>query len=512
MNRIAFIDLGSNSVRYVVMEIADNLSYKLIYQQKDSIRLSEGLCLENKLIPVAIARALEALQSFANIGEKLAVNKTIAVATAAVRQAVNGEEFINIVKQKTGFKLQCISGIEEARLGFIGVANTIDLNDYIMFDLGGASTEVSLIRNRQIVQSHSFPFGALILKEQFQKGRELTEDEAVKMNRYIQKQLDEQKWLKGVKLPIIGIGGTVRNIGKMIQKNYNYPISKLHNYEIGLDSFNILNDTLSTLNITQRKKIPGLSSERADIIIHGMSIINNLLKYCKGNKLIISGSGLREGLFYDYYGQHYRHNEIILKDPLEHSAKNYLLNTSLCADKHSLTKLTTDLFNQLSPLHDYSQRLRTLLHISTTFHDIGQLVNYYSYTKHTIYMLLNAPLYGLTHREQAMLAFISGFSQGVDQKLINRFLSAQLLNKNDWKIVRKLSLILTIAITLDEYYKDEIQSIDTFIKNENVYLTIFLKENTGSKFMSSKLEKIKKQFKKEYGLVLHFIESHIQAL
>lgn len=87
-----------------------------------------------------------------------------------------------------------------------------------------------------------------------------------------------------------------------------------------------------------------------------------------------------------------------------------------------------------------------------------------------------------------------------------------MLNKNDWKIVRKLSLILTIAITLDEYYKDEIQSIETFIKNENVYLTIFLKENTGSKFMSSKLEKIKKQFKKEYGLVLHFIESHIQAL
>ena len=163
MERIAFIDLGSNSVRFVIYEISDTGSYRLLYQEKDSIRLSENMWGDHKLTQEAMNRALVSLQSYVHMAKAFEVDTIKAVATAAVRLANNGDEFINLVKQDTGLELECISGVEEARLGFLGVINTIGLKDFVIFDLGGASTEVTLVRNRQIEKSVSLPIGALTL-------------------------------------------------------------------------------------------------------------------------------------------------------------------------------------------------------------------------------------------------------------------------------------------------------------------------------------------------------------
>ena len=271
MERIAFIDLGSNSVRFVIYEISDTGSYRLIYQEKNSIRLSENMWGNHKLTEPAMNRALVSLQSYVHMAKALEVNSIKAVATAAVRLAKNGDEFIETVKRETGLDLECISGEEEARLGFLGVINTIGLKDFVIFDLGGASTEVTLVRNRQIEQSVSLPIGALTLTGTYQKGDEFTDKEYNKMIKAIRKAIEEQPWLKNTKMPLLGIGGTARNIAKMDQRKLSYPITKLHNYEIPYHRFTELLDEVRSKPLAQRKKINGLSSERADIIIAGIT-------------------------------------------------------------------------------------------------------------------------------------------------------------------------------------------------------------------------------------------------
>ncbi len=501
MKRIAFIDLGSNSVRYIVMEIAEDLNYKLIYQQKETIRLSEGLSTHNRLTDEAIKRAIAALQSFAVTGQKMKVDDTIAIATAAVRQASNGQDFIDLVAQKTNFHIQCISGEEEARLGYIGVVNTLALSDFVLFDLGGASVEVSLIRDRKIVHSRSFPIGALTLKERFQKGDEITKTEYKKMIAYLQDLFGEEPWLNDVKLPLVGIGGTVRNIGKINQRKHNYPIPKLHHYELALHHFQPLLGEILQKKLSQRKKISGLSSERADIIIPGMTIVNELLEMTQGTSLIVSGNGLREGLFYDYYGREYNHNQPILDNSLRQSVENYFLNLHCEEKEHVLevVSITDTLFSKLQTLHGCSERYRDILYAASMLHDAGKVVNYYSHPKHSTYMILNGPLYGITHQEQTIAAFIGGFSHGIDNKLARLFVCAQSLLDDDWKIIRRLSLLLAVAENLSGAYEGIISAVTPTITDKKVILELKLSEAPPPIVPLSDMPKIQKQFKKEYG-------------
>lgn len=276
MKRIAFIDLGSNSVRFVIYEISKTGSYRLIYQEKNSVRLSENMWGSQKLTNEAMERSLRSLKAFVHMAEAMEVDTIKAVATAAVRLAKNGDIFIKTVKEQTGLDLECIAGEEEARLGFLGVINTIGLKDFIIFDLGGASTEVTLVRDRHITEVISLPIGALTLTGTYQKGEEYTPKELEKMTKAVRNVIKEHTWLRNVKLPLLGIGGTARNIAKMDQRKLSYPIIKLHNYEIPYHRFHEIFEDVKGKSLEERKKISGLSSERADIIIAGLTIVEEL--------------------------------------------------------------------------------------------------------------------------------------------------------------------------------------------------------------------------------------------
>lgn len=509
MKKIAFIDLGSNSVRFVIMGInAIDNSFKLIHQQKEAIRLSEGLNENNELTEEAIKRALFALRTFAKIAKHLDVEETIAVATAAVRLAKNGKDFIAKVYEETGFKINCITGEEEAKYGYLGVINTMDLNDFVLFDLGGASIEITLVKDREIQNTHSFPMGALTLTEKFKHKKELRPQDVEALCKYIRELFAEQKWLKDVNLPLVGIGGTVRNIGKMDQRKRNYPIHKLHNYELSHSALEILLDELSQKNLSQRKKMSGLSAERADIIIPGIHIINELFKYSKGTTLFVSGCGLREGLFYDYYSQKYCEGRNIREDVLIDSAENFLATMQMDYNVHVkfVRDLANKMFTQWQKIHKCDERMRKLLEVAAILHDSGKSVNYYSHAVHSAYVVLNAPIYGLSHQEQAICAFLAGFSHGIKSKIPKGFLNSQLLTNHDWKIIRRVSLILAIAESLDESLEQGIIDINTKISDDIVTLNIDAKEDYNVGLFSLSLQKLRKQFNKEYkrDLVVNF--------
>lgn len=504
MKRIAFIDLGSNSVRFVVSEIDSNGSYKLIYQQKESIRLSEGMWAENTLTEVAISRALRTLRGFGQMSQAMEVTRTIAVATAAVRLAKNGPSFLKRVKKETGISIKCISGEEEARLGFLGVVNTMDVNDFILFDLGGASIEVTLVKNRIIQKSFSFPMGALTVTGRFRSSNDLSTDEFNSMNEYIQTTFSTKKWLKNIKLPIIGIGGTIRTLGKMDQRKINYPISKLHNYELPLNRLHDMYKDIAAKSLTQRRKLPGLSADRADIIVAGLAIISNLVNYTKGIELRVSGCGLREGLFYDYYGENFAKGNVLIENILYESAENFLrlLPNEQPDHAYYVANLTDSLFRQWAPLHNLPLRWGRLLHVSALLHDSGKVINYYSHARHSAYMILNTNLYGLTHREQAFCAFAAAYSHGTSGKIPKNFRSSLFLSGEDWVAVRKASLILALAEAIDENHQQSVIFTETIIETTKVRLILHIKPGTKTDFFTVLVEKLQRQFKKDYGKIL----------
>jgi exopolyphosphatase/guanosine-5'-triphosphate,3'-diphosphate pyrophosphatase len=496
---IAIIDLGSNSARLIVMHIYHNGAYNLVYNQKESVRLSEGMEEDNNLQGPAIERAIHTLRTFAHLCQLHKVDKIIAVATAAVRNANNGPDFVKTIQATTGIPLETISGEREAMIGSVAVTNTIDIADALLFDLGGGSTELTLIRDHKVAELFSVPFGAITLSERFQTQDKITDEMLADLNNSIMDKLTAIPWLANLNLPLIGIGGTARNIAKMDQRRKNYPFPKIHNYHMGTMSLDSLWKILIKTNLSQRRKLPGLSSERADIIIAGMNIVKALFEVSAGSQFIISGCGLREGLFMDYYLTRHCHEDG-MPDILMHSTRNMLLfykGNTLHA--YHVAYLATTMFDGWQELHKMTGRERVLLKVAAFLHDIGITINYYDHARHSAYLVENARLFGLTHREQMLVAAIAGWHHGMNAKSMRR-IYYEFLDEPDWAIVRKLALILALAESLDQTQMSVIQTIT--VKLDPTFAEISLTTYDNAFIERQAITKYLKWFRKEMHIPL----------
>ncbi|MCX7780557.1 MAG: exopolyphosphatase [Negativicutes bacterium] len=500
MERIGIIDLGSNSARLIVMNIYYNGAYNLVYHQKEAIRLGEGMGDSAYLQPASVERAVATLKVFAHMCQIVKADKIYAVATAAVRNAVNGADFLEVATKATNIPIKIISGETEARLGYLGIANTIDVSDAILFDLGGGSVELTLMRNRKIDRSVSLPLGSVNLSEKFKTQDKVSEAQLMSLRSFLMRQLAEVPWLDGAGLPLIGVGGTARNIAKMDQRQKNYPFAKVHNYRMSPMALENLWRALIKTNHSQRKKFPGLSSERADTIIAGITLVKTLFDITEGTNLIISGCGLREGLFMQHYLT--RENKpLVLPDILEHSTRNMLLfyKGNIEHAEH-VAELAAGLFDDLADIHNLGPRDKTLLNVAAMLHDIGITINYYDHARHSAYLVENARLFGLTHREQIFAAVIAGWHNGPSAKYARNKIYSEFLGEADWLAARKLALLLALAESLDSTQMQIVKQAKATVRDGKLILCLYTAGNAAIEIQDAL--QYKKWCRKELGLEL----------
>lgn len=505
MQRIAIIDIGSNSARLVVSHIYKNGAYNMVYNQKEALRLSQKVDGQNMLTEEAFTSTIDTLKSFAYMCKIYQADKIIAVATAAIRNAANGKELIARAAQETDIRLHIISGKTEAYISYLGVINTLDVKNGIIFDLGGGSTELILFKNRKILESVSIPLGAVNTTSMFNIRNEMPPEVFTKLSTFIMDCLAKYPWLKQKNLPLIGVGGTARTVAKIIQRAKKYPATKIHNYAYPLQTFRSFFNKLRTTNLEQRKKISGLSSERSDIILAGSSIISCLLEATGAKKLITSGCGLREGLFYDYYSKS-NNVALIAKNILERSRENTLnLFEADTRHAHHITKLALTMFDGWTELHKIRKGYRRLLETAALLHDIGITINFYSHARHSAYMIQNAKLFGLTHKEQIITSAIAGWHNGVSKNYFKDRFYKEILTESNWKLINKLALLLALSESLDYSEARMVRGLSTSFDKKNAVLKIY-----ADNIPSIEMHQIKSHltwFKKTFGADLS-IEIH----
>lgn len=456
MERIAIIDLGSNSIRFVIMQIGAHGAYRLVYQEKKSIRLAEGMTMDSRqLTEEAQQRALKCLSVYSHIIAVQKVKKVMAVATAAVRNAINGASFLKRVRLTTGIPMTIISGKAEAALGFSGVIHTIDRKDFLLFDLGGASVEISLVKDKKRIHSVSIPMGAVTLTEMFQSSGDVSYNKINEIREFIQKKLSEIPWFPKEPMEVIGVGGTVRNLAKVHQRASSYPLPKLHNYNLPVENLFSMVKSICSKSYEERQKISGLSSERADIIIAGALVVQGIVRKAKSSYLTISGCGLREGLFFHYYDPLYDKENHWRNDMLFSSVKNYLYTLPVEYDFHTsyVTAMALSMFDQWKKMHHLNDRMRRILAAAGLLHDTGTIVNYYSHARHSAYITANAHIFGWSHREQIMCALICAFHHGYSSKFLKSNTHVRILSDLQMKEVRMMALSLALAEGLDESHE-----------------------------------------------------------
>lgn len=449
MQRIAIIDIGSNSARLVISHIYKNGSYNMVYNQKEALRLSQKVNKENMLTEEAFTSTLETMKSFAYMCKIYHAEKIIAVATAAIRNAHNGGQLVQQVAEETGINLKIIPGTTEAFISYLGVINTLDVKDGIIFDLGGGSTELILFKDRKIQESVSLPLGAVNTTSMFNTRNEMAPTTLSKLSGYLQAKLDQYPWVKQKGLPLIGVGGTARTIAKIIQRSKKYPVTKIHNYAYSVPIFEEYFTMLKDTNLEQRRKISGLSSERSDIILAGSAIIYNLLQATGCTNVITSGCGLREGLFFEYYAKE-KNVPMVADNILERSRENILhLYTTDTAHARHITSLALSMFDSWKELHGLSDTYRPLLETAALLHDIGITINFYSHARHSAYMIQNAQIFGLTHQQQLIAAAVAGWHNGVSKNYFRTRVHKELISEANWKVINKLALLLALAESMD---------------------------------------------------------------
>ncbi len=502
--KIAIIDLGSNSVRMLLMKVNQDGSYKMLDEVKDMVRLSQGMGDENMLKPLPIKRTMNTLNLFRKLIQVHQADQIIPIATAAVRNAANQELFIQKVKVETGFDFRVASGEEEAYYGYLGFINTMRVDAGVMIDIGGASTEIGWIENRKLKKAVSLPFGAVTLTEKFFGREDISTEKIKKLQHFIKKQLEPLEWLKPLKgYPVIGMGGTIRTLAKMNKHVIGYPLESLHNYQMESDEVEAACQQLNIGTLTEIRQIPGINKDRSDIITAGVAPLHVLMKKLEAPKLMISGNGLREGVFFEQYLKETGYPGKILDEVTFHSVDNVLKNFEMNLDHcHHVRKLALALFDQTTELHGLGKEERRLLSVASLLHDIGMYIDYYNHHKHGFYLALNARLNGLRNRERVMCAYIVGMHRESDLKE-DWHAYQMLIDENDLEIIRKLSIFLRIAEKLDRSEYASVEDLVCYISDEDVQ--VMVKTNNTPDLEIATAMTFQKDFKKMFGRKLYIV-------
>lgn len=468
MKNIGVIDIGSNSMRLVLVEIGKKNYFRIIDEVKETVRLGMDMSPNGELNPLRMEKALSTLAAFKSLCEGLGSCNIFPVATEAVRRAANQKEFLNRIKSTLSMEIRVLSGAEEAYYDYFGVVNSLDFSNALIMDIGGSSTELIWVKNKGKKEAISLPFGALNISERFNLTEKMTSNTEKELAKFLQGQFKKVTWLEEVReLPLIGVGGTVRNIGKISRKAINYPVDRSHNYQMAASEVLTIYDSLKFKNPEQRRKIKGLSKERCDMFIGAFSVAAALMTFCGNPQLIVSGSGLREGLIYEIL-----RGEQVIKDVLGSSLNNVMKTLKLDkAHAYHVWNLAESLYTQLKPLHKINGNAVKILKTSALLNDCGKRINYYNYHKHNFYMITNFPINGLSHKELIMAAYTMMLSVKENFDIDNSQY-VTLLTEEDRYVIQRLGIILRLAESFDRKRNGNITKVECTLKSDSVCLHI----------------------------------------
>ncbi|PLX31875.1 MAG: hypothetical protein C0604_06185 [Clostridiales bacterium] len=472
MKKIAIVDLGSNSIHMNIMRINEHGGYSVFDSAKETVRLSEGLQQDGILKKDPMDRAIKALRYFKRLAEVAEVVEIHVIATAAVRMAKNKEIFIGRVKEEVGFELKIVSGRSEAYYDYLAVVNSIEVEDCVIIDIGGASTEIVLVINRKLEESVSLPFGSVTLTEKF-SGTESKKNRVKAACKHVRNQMDAIPWKSRLKgLRIIGLGGTIRAIGKIDRSFNKYPIKNMHNYRMVHSELERVFSLVFKKEDEELRYVEGLESRRAEVIALGMVPLRVLVGYTGAMGISISGQGLRDGFFYESFFKA-SGEPIVVDDVLRHSCDNTMKRFNVNPVHSEQVKfISLRLFDLFKDFHSFDSNDRKVLEIASVFHDAGMHIEYYDHHIHGMYLLIYGKINGLTNHEHLKVAFLVGNHRESSVKAKMKEYST-LFSKKDIKSILKLSIFLKMAEQLDRSLNSLIKDIKIRIEGRKAVIEIY---------------------------------------
>lgn len=443
---IAAIDIGSNSGRIVVVQREASGHLEVLEEARAALRLVRDLDRGRELSDQAMARTIRALRGFRAVAVGAGVEHTLAVATAAVREAPNGAYLLQRIHQETGIRVDVIDGEQEARYAFLGAVHGLPVEHGMLVDVGGGSMQIVHFRDRAMRRYWTLPLGALRLSDRFLASDPPSAAEAAKLVDHV------RETFAAASIPslardetVIGTGGSIRNLAKIDRRRRPYPIPRIHAYVLSLPSLAEVVDLVLSRQDSARSAVAGLNADRADSITGGALCVRTFLEAVGAPHIQVSGQGMREGLILESFGQATPSPARVRQAGVHALAARF---TTWRPETALRRVFIANLLLEHVP-GGAAAELRDALQHAATLLDIGRSIDYYQRHEHTATIATRGVLAGFSHRAIALVAAVAR-SASDDRPRVKEY--APLLQPKDRAGVASMGTLLALADDLERLY------------------------------------------------------------
>lgn len=460
--RLAAIDIGTNSIRCIVVEVPDKGDFRVLDDEKATVRLGEGLAATGAISPAAIERAREALARMRKIIDGLGVKAVEAVATSAVRKASNGQAFLAAMEAETGIRIRIIDGREEAELAALSARHHFEMANarYLLVDIGGGSVEIVSAVGSHIEEIVSLELGAVFLTEKFLARDPIPDKDFQRLRKHLRRELEQA--MEDREFPIqylIGSGGTMTTIGSMVVAMRKERYDSVQGYEVLHSEVEHLLAMLQRMSCKERREVVGLSPERADIIVAGVAVVAELMRIYGANVLKINERGIREGLILLSLQKHGWLERRRTPRDWRTSVRDFARSCHV-DETHGeqVASLALRIYDALARPFGLDDRGRQLLEAAALLHDVGYFISYAKHHKHSYHLIRYASLFDFSPREKELIANLARYHRkSVPKKKHENFAA---LGPEDQDLVKKLAGILRLADGLDRRRGGQVRDLE----------------------------------------------------
>jgi exopolyphosphatase/guanosine-5'-triphosphate,3'-diphosphate pyrophosphatase len=449
--QVAVIDLGSNSWRLVIFTFVPGRWWKRTDELYETVRIGAGLGETGRLREDAIERGLETLSVFERfcLASGIGPDDVHAIATSAIRDADNRDEFLARAAERTKLKVEILSEEDEARFGYVAAVNTSTLTDGAVLELGGGSMQLIEVAQRRAGWLGSFELGAVRLTEKFLPGSgSAKKKELQQVRKYVREALAEVDWLERSGGRLVGIGGAVRNLAAAAQRHAEQLDIGIQGFVLTREALGELVRMLAEMPASERGEVPGIKPGRGDIILAAALVIETVLEIGSFDGVEVTEAGLREGVF---LGRELLADrpEPLFEDVREAAVRNLAIQYE--SDMNHVchvARLSLQMFDSLAEagLIEPRDSERELLWAASMLHDVGMTISYDDHHKHSRYLIVSAELPGFDPRERALIAQMSRYHRKGAPKLGD---IAALSRGGDEELLERCAVILRLAEHLE---------------------------------------------------------------
>ena len=475
--RLAAIDIGSNSVRLLVAEALRGGVYRILDEEREPTRLGRSVSARGQLDDESMELTIAALRTFKQIAAGYQVMSLRTIATCAVREARNGPEFCRRVREQVGLEVEVISGDREARLAFSSVQNAFDLTgkNAIVADIGGGSTEVVFATGNLIESIFSTPLGAVRLTEQFGLGEGATPEAFQSGIARMEEEISlclKKRTSRPLFAPhfLVGCGGTFTTLAELMmasKKEVDVPVAA---YKVSHAEVRHLLDRLLKMPLRARRSMAGMTPDRADIILAGLSIVDALMKRFRVNTLIIHTRGVRDGLVREMIDDAVG---MTVDDPAHRDAAIERLAAACSGELghgRTVALLAGRIFDQLAAPLDLMAGDKQLLECAARLQDVGYVINYDQHHKHSYHLIRNSRLPGIRAHDLELIANVARYHRGAHPKRKHENLAR--LSPEDQRRVQQMAAILRLAGGLDRSRSQQVRDVRVRLENNQVLVDV----------------------------------------